>query len=107
VTSESNFNMPWDCARTHPEYPKCDVRYISDADGNEIASLYGTLTRIPRGEDIARLIAAAPDLLEAAKAAYALGMKIYHNANAHEAPMDWGKVKALLDAAFAKAERNS
>jgi len=68
VTSESNFNMPWDCARTHPEYPKCDVRYISDADGIEIASLYGTLTRIPCGEDIARLIAAAPDLLAQLKA---------------------------------------
>ncbi|MGA7807866.1 hypothetical protein [Bradyrhizobium sp.] len=52
----------------------------------------------------ARLIAAAPDLLRACIESRKLGMKIYHNANAHEAAMDWGKVKALMDAAIEKAE---
>jgi hypothetical protein len=44
------------------------------------------------------------ELLVAAKASYELGCKIYHNANAHEAPMDWRIVKQLLEAAIVKAE---
>lgn len=52
----------------------------------------------------ARLIAAAPDMLEAVKASLALGSKVYHNANAHEAVLDWGAVRKMLVAAIAKAE---
>jgi hypothetical protein len=55
-------------------------------------------------EPIARLLAAAPDLLEACRAAWALGHRVYHNANAHEAAPDWATVRALLDTAIAKAE---
>ena len=51
-----------------------------------------------------RLIAAAPDLLEACRASLALGGTVYHNANAHAAPMNWAKVRELLLAAIAKAE---
>ena len=39
--------------------------------------------------------------LEAAlKEARKLGMKIYHNANAHEATTDWATVKAMMDEAI-------
>jgi hypothetical protein len=40
-----------------------DVRYISDANGNEVATLYAT--RMGDLENAARVLAAAPDLLEA------------------------------------------
>lgn len=43
------------------------------------------------------------ELLEAAKEALALGSKVYHNGNAHEAAKDWGEVRRLLVAAIAKA----
>lgn len=51
----------------------------------------------------ALLIAASPELLEAAQEALALGSKVYHNANAHEATKNWGEVRRLLVAAIAKA----
>ncbi len=51
----------------------------------------------------AALIAAAPDMVAALKASLALGNKIYHNANAHEAVHDWATVKKLMEAALAKA----
>jgi hypothetical protein len=41
--------------------------------------------------------------LAACRASLALGSKIYHNANAHEAPMDWGKVRTLLTQALSAA----
>ena len=52
----------------------------------------------------AHLIAAAPELYEACEASLALGRKIYHNANAHEAPKDWAQVYTMLVSAMAKAQ---
>jgi len=55
----------------------------------------------------ARLVAAAPDLLAACRASWDLGHKIYHNANAHEADLDWRMVRKLLQTAFDKVEGKS
>jgi hypothetical protein len=70
---------------------------ILDEDGNELAAVYG-------GKELALKMAAAEPLLEAAIESRKLGSKIYHNANAHEAPLDWAAVKKLLDAAIDAAE---
>jgi len=53
---------------------------------------------------IAALRAENERLKEAATEARKLGMKIYHNANAHEAAQDWAAVKTLLDAALKPGE---
>jgi hypothetical protein len=39
-------------------------------------------------------------LFQACRSSWALGHKIYHNANAHEAPMDWRMVRKQLVEAF-------
>ena len=44
-----------------------------------------------------------PEMIAALRASWALGHKIYHNANAHEADVDWVKVRELMKAAFEKA----
>lgn len=43
------------------------------------------------------------ELISACVESRKLGMKIYHNANAHEAPKDWATVKKMLESALAKA----
>ena len=54
-------------------------------------------------EPDAKLISAAPDMAAALKASLALGNKVYHNANAHEAVNDWATVKRMMMEALAKA----
>jgi predicted phosphohydrolase len=47
--------------------------------------------------DIRWLVGSIMRARSALRASLALGNKIYHNANAHEAPMDWAKVKKLIE----------
>jgi len=78
------------------------------ADGfGEIVSVHGSdgcddPAMFP-GTANAHLIAAAPELFEACQASLVLGQRVYHNANAHEAPKDWAEVRALLQTAISKA----
>lgn len=77
--------------------------WVVDSNGNYIDSATGIpvarLSATAQLDDNARLIAAAPDLLEACKAAVAVLGKEYY-----DQPFEWRPVYPKLKAAIAKAE---
>jgi len=101
--------LPWKAGASDE-----DAELIYDAEDDIVASVEDISKFSRSSETVARENANAAlivqsvnchdALLTACIESRKLGMKIYHNANAHEAPMDWAAVKALLDASIAKAE---